>query len=101
MLNQGQQQKLYLQSLLTQYRSLHAPATNASGEGTGKELSYGSSSQRLRELKNQLADLRSRYTPQHPDVVRLEQEIADVEKEASAQASTPTKDSSVVVRADA
>ena len=100
-LNQGQQQKLYLQSLLTQYRSLHAPATNSSGEVTGKELSYGSSSQRLQELKNQLADLRSRYTPQHPDVVRLEQEIAEAEKEASAQASTTAKDGSVVVRPDA
>jgi polysaccharide chain length determinant protein (PEP-CTERM system associated) len=40
---------------------------------------------RLEQLQSQLAELRSRYTPQHPDVIRLEAEIEQVRKMESRQ----------------
>ena len=33
----------------------------------------------LRQLKEQLAGLKNRYTSRHPDVIRLENRIADLE----------------------
>ncbi len=66
-LNQAQQQKLYLDSLLSQYRSLQGTTADALD-------------QQLEKLKSQLADLNARYTPQHPDVVRLKEQIATTER---------------------
>ncbi len=40
---------------------------------------------RLQQLQSQLAELRSRYTAQHPDVIRLEAEIEQVRKLESGQ----------------
>lgn len=40
---------------------------------------------RLEQLQAQLAELRSRYTSQHPDVIRLEAEIEQVRKIESGQ----------------
>lgn len=40
---------------------------------------------RLEQLQTQLAELRSRYTAQHPDVIRLEAEIEQVRKIESGQ----------------
>ncbi len=40
---------------------------------------------RLAKLRQQLADLRTRDTEQHPDVVRVKQEIADLERQLSAE----------------
>lgn len=41
----------------------------------------------LEQLKEQLAQLRTKYTSQHPDIIRLEKTIADLEKEAEAEMS--------------
>ncbi len=43
----------------------------------------------LEGLKQQLADYRIRYTPQHPDVIRLQRKIEELEK----QSPTPSTDS--------
>ncbi len=40
---------------------------------------------RLQELKLQLSQMRSRYTDRHPDVVRLQQEIAALEREGGLE----------------
>jgi polysaccharide biosynthesis transport protein len=40
---------------------------------------------RLAKLRQELADLRTRDTEQHPDVVRVKQEIADLERQLSAE----------------
>src|ERR1700744_869310 len=43
---------------------------------------------RLKSLKSQLAGLRARYAPDHPDVVNIEREIAGREKEAKQKDGT-------------
>ena len=81
-LNTAKQQSTYLQSLLGQYET---------GRGSGDEPAP----QRLLafiNLKAQLADLRSLYTDQHPDVHRLKEQIAKIE-EMRKQATAKTVNS--------
>lgn len=75
-LNQGEQQKLYLDSLLSQYR----PVRGSPNEGVSAPPSLPLVEQQLEQLKNQLTDLSGRYTPEHPDVVRLKEQIATTER---------------------
>lgn len=85
-LNQAEQQKLYLQSMLNEYRAFH-PKTAKDGSIVPTP---DGDDQKLDQLKSQLAGLLAKYTPRHPDVVRLQEEIAAAEK-LKAQASANTK----------
>jgi len=71
-LSRAQQQQTYLQSLLSQY---HTNTDTGEAEGSAPPMIE----QHLTEMKAQLAALRARYTDKHPDVVRLEQDIAQTE----------------------
>ncbi len=73
-LNRAQEQRLYYESLLTQYRSV------------SKEQEKGGNSlpaidEQLSKLKQDLADAQAKYTPDHPDVQRLKRLIARTEKQ--------------------
>lgn len=82
-LGAAQQQHVYLQTLLSQYRSMQGPATSSDGTEPG----LPAINQELDKLKAQLADLRSRYTDQHPDVRKLKDQIAQTEKMRSQMLS--------------
>jgi polysaccharide chain length determinant protein (PEP-CTERM system associated) len=71
-LNTAQQQKVYFQSLLEQYDTLHVPTQTAGGAPTG----LAAVDAQLGKMKAQLADLRVRYTEEYPAVQNLEVEIA-------------------------
>jgi len=45
----------------------------------------------LQALRAKLADLQSRYTDQHPDVIRTKAQIADLERELAAKPATPRR----------
>jgi succinoglycan biosynthesis transport protein ExoP len=75
--NQGEQQKLYLQSLLSQYQTLRPGSTL---EGKGSDAGGAGPDQKLASLKSQLREMKAKYTSRHPDVIRLEQEISAAEK---------------------
>jgi succinoglycan biosynthesis transport protein ExoP len=75
-LNADRQQNAYLQSMLAQSRVLQK--TSKSGDGT--PVGIPALDQQLEKLKAQLADLLSRYTDRHPDVRKVKDEIARVEK---------------------
>jgi polysaccharide biosynthesis transport protein len=85
-LNTAKQQGLYLESLLAQYKSIQTAVRKSGG-------SPDLPAQLDRELAKQkadLADLSSRYTDAHPDVVKLKQQIAATErakKQLAAQGS--------------
>jgi len=74
-LNQAEQHKLYLESLLGQHKSLRGGAAEGDSSPTLPALE-----QQLAKMKNQLNDLSARYTPEHPDIVRLKEQIAATEK---------------------
>jgi len=75
-LNTAEQQKVYLQTLINQYRSFQGTTKTADGTPTrlpAIEL-------QLDKLKAQLADLSSHYTDSYPDIRNLKVEIAKTEK---------------------
>ncbi len=75
-LNAARQQRVYLQSLADQYRTLQGPVKS----GDGAPVGLPAIDQQLQKLHAQLTDLRSRYTDQHPDVRKVKEEIANTEK---------------------
>jgi succinoglycan biosynthesis transport protein ExoP len=75
-LNTAKQQRVYLQTLIEQYRALHATTRSADGSPTG----LAGLDQELDKLKSKLADLSSRYTEHYPEVETLKDEIAKTEK---------------------
>jgi polysaccharide chain length determinant protein (PEP-CTERM system associated) len=75
-LDQANQQRLYLESLLGQYRALRAQT----GRTGGASVSSPTLDEQLSKLKAELADISTRYTPNHPDVLRLKHQIEVTEK---------------------
>jgi succinoglycan biosynthesis transport protein ExoP len=97
-LNRAQEQKLYLESLLAQYRSVKAEGEHGANTLPGIE-------EQLAKLKQELAANQTKYTPNYPDIVRLKRLIAKTEKQeedikanlaagsnATAQPSLPSRD---------
>ncbi len=76
-LGRAKQQNAYLESLLAQYRA--ATATASASPALETELEH---------LRAELADLSSRYTMQHPDVRKVEEQIARTEKMQQAGTGT-------------
>jgi len=76
-LNRSEQQRLYLTSLLSAYKDspsmANTGAQNAIAAATDPDT-------QIARLKSQLADLKSRYTDKHPEVLQIEDEIAKAEK---------------------
>jgi|SRR5579859_2451327 len=85
-LNTAKQQRVYLQSLVGQYRSLRV-STSA---GDGAPVGVAAIDQELDRLKAQLADLSSHYTERHPDVRKLKDQIAKTQRmrELAAEAGS-------------
>jgi polysaccharide chain length determinant protein (PEP-CTERM system associated) len=80
-LNSARQQHVYDEALIQQYRSSHATAARSgagkAGAATASDLPAIQA--QLDKLREQLADLSSRYTDQYPDVVSLKSQIAALE----------------------
>jgi succinoglycan biosynthesis transport protein ExoP len=82
-LNSAKQQRIYLQTSIDQYRSLHTTSRAADGTPIGLSVI----DQELDRLKSKLADLSSRYTDHYPEVENLKDEIAKTEKKRAAFAA--------------
>ena len=77
-LNEAQENKAFTESMLTQQEN----AIKAS-DGTNPQTL----DQHLSDLQSQLAALRARYTDKHPEVLKLQAEIADVEHKMQTPAT--------------
>jgi polysaccharide chain length determinant protein (PEP-CTERM system associated) len=75
-LNTAKQQRVYLQTLIEQYRAVHP--TSRAADGTPTDLA--GIDQELAQLRSKLADLSSRYTDHYPEVENLKDQIAKTEK---------------------
>ncbi len=89
-LNRDEQQRLYLESLLSQYRDLRSKTDSDT------PVSLPALEARLEQLQNQLAQLSTKYTAQHPDVLSVKREIASTEalkQKIEADLANPKKSS--------
>src|SRR5580658_1565887 len=75
-LNTAKQQRVYLETLVNQYRSLQGSPKSAGGT----TATLPALDEELNKLRAQLADLSSHYTDRHPDVRALKEQIAKTEK---------------------
>ena len=75
-LNTAKQQRVYLETLVNQYRSLQGSPKSEGGAPQG----LPAVDEELDKLRAQLADLSSHYTDRHPDVRKLKEQIAKTEK---------------------
>jgi uncharacterized protein involved in exopolysaccharide biosynthesis len=89
-LSRAQQDKAYTESMLAQQTA----AWKSSQSNTNPQTLE----QQLNQLQAQLLDLQARYTPDHPDVIKTEADIAQVQKKlkevnAAAAAANPADSS--------
>jgi succinoglycan biosynthesis transport protein ExoP len=75
-LNTARQQRVYLQTIVEQYRTMQGPAK----AGDGGTLGLAGIDQELEKLKAQLGELSSHYTDRHPDVRKVKEQIAKAQK---------------------
>lgn len=80
-LNEAQANKAFAESMLAQQLA----AAKASNGGDPQSLQ-----QQLSQLQAQLMSLRARYTDKHPDVIKTQGEIADLEKKMQTPAAAST-----------
>ena len=77
-LNRARERRVYLESLVAQYRSLaETEASSLPGAPTPRAISGAETE--LARLRRQRAELLGRYTPKHPDIRKIEDEIAQTE----------------------
>ena len=77
-LERTMQQKIYYQSMKSEYATIErASGGKVGSDGSSTPLSAADTE--LKELRKQLADLRVSLTPQHPDIIKLEDEIREWE----------------------
>ncbi len=76
-LNAANQQKVYTQSLIDQYRATQGPTRTASGAPTA----LGALDDQLQKLQAKLADLSTRYTDRYPEVQQVKDQIAKAQKQ--------------------
>jgi polysaccharide chain length determinant protein (PEP-CTERM system associated) len=91
-LDKAETRRLLLQSqiaeLQRQHRSLSSRRSTSTGFVGGPTAPEPPS--RLDQLRTQLAELRARYTDRHPDVIRAQAEIAQLEALERAQPARPS-----------
>lgn len=84
-LNTAKQQRVYFQTLIEQYKNLHASGRSVDGAPSEVSAIDGE----LARLRSQLIDLKSRYTDSYPDVQKLKAQIADTERQRQALLAAP------------
>jgi len=75
-LNTTRQQRVYLETLVNQYRTLQGPSKSG---GPSDGMGLTALNEQLDKLKAQLRDLSSMYSDKYPEVRRVKDEIAKTE----------------------
>ena len=76
----AKQQREFLQSQISEYRTMQGATRTVDGKPTG----LAAIDQQLDQLNAKLADLKSKYTDQYPDVIAMKEQIATVTRSRAA-----------------
>jgi polysaccharide chain length determinant protein (PEP-CTERM system associated) len=85
-LNRAVQDKAFTESMLAQQVAAWQQSTQTTGPGTASPVAL---EQQLSLEQAQLVSLEARYTPDHPDVVKLRADIAQLKKKIDEARSAP------------
>jgi polysaccharide biosynthesis transport protein len=72
------QQRIYLESMRSEYQAMQESLGSASGNTVAPPIAIADAT--IRDLKKQLTDLEAKYTSRHPDVDKLKDQIAGWEE---------------------
>jgi polysaccharide chain length determinant protein (PEP-CTERM system associated) len=99
-LDKAETRKLMLQTQIAEMRRYPASSRSShrGGGGVASSPSAPEPPSRLEQLQAELASLRARYTDRHPDVIRTQAEIEQLEKEESR---TPRREETATAMAPA
>ncbi len=86
-LHQAEQQQLYLVSLISQSKGLSRHESPEGEDSTAPTPPPTALDDQIDKMQAELADLSARYTPQHPDVLRLKEQIANAQAMRRQQAA--------------
>ena len=91
-LDKAETRRLLLQSQIAELQRQHRSSSSRRSTSTGLAgaPSAPEPPSRLDQLRTQLAELRARYTDRHPDVIRAQAEIAQLEALERAQPARPS-----------
>ena len=95
-LERSEHERIYLESMRSEYQALQDSVQSADGSTAASPIAAADAT--LRDLRKQLTELEAKYTPRHPDVEKLQDEITDWERKRKQldanQDDTKTKDAS-------
>jgi polysaccharide chain length determinant protein (PEP-CTERM system associated) len=93
-LSRAQQDKTFNESLLSQQQATAAVFAPVAQNGPETP------DQQLNTLENQLAGLEARYTPEHPDVVKLKNQVEDLKRRMAATPKAKEPGETVLPKTD-
>jgi succinoglycan biosynthesis transport protein ExoP len=98
-LDKAETRRLLLQTQLAEMRNQPSTASRRGGLLPGAPAAADPPT-RLEQLQAQLAELRARYTDRHPDVIRVQAEIAQLEAMERRRPAAPSVSATVAETAD-
>jgi protein tyrosine kinase modulator len=77
-IEQAEQQRIYLESMRTEYQAMQESHGGANGNAVPSPIAVADAA--IRDLQKQLTDLEAKYTSRHPDVDKVRDQIAGWEQ---------------------
>jgi chromosome segregation ATPase len=74
----AEQQRIYLESMRTEYQAMQESHAGADGNAVPSPIAIADAA--IRDLQKQLTDLEAKYTSRHPDVDKVRDQIAGWEQ---------------------
>ncbi|HLJ17351.1 MAG TPA: GNVR domain-containing protein [Bryobacteraceae bacterium] len=99
-IDRAEQEKVYLETLRTEYRTQQKMVAETGQSPTGRTPAQEAAAERtkaLQDLRQKLANIKTIYTPEYPDVRKLEAQIAALEAAPITTGSTPVPGTAALV----
>jgi hypothetical protein len=77
-IERAEQQRIYLESMRNEYQAMQE--SHGGGDGNAGPSPIAVADAAIRDLQKQLTDLQAKYTPRHPDVDKVRDQIAGWEQ---------------------
>lgn len=86
-LNRAQHQRVYLEAMIAQYQSAQPTAKSTASREPVLKAEPTPIEKQVAEMREHLADLRNRYTQDHPDVIKTAARLSELEQQRAKELS--------------